>query len=111
MAPTLAIAHGPFWLKMISVFAVAGGVAKLFDWLDGLLSDEARVGLWYFLGDLPNDQEIDSWGLVLPKLIDKVFGLRALSVRFIVRSCIGSVIAVGLFTLIYVSVHSIESLI
>jgi hypothetical protein len=86
----------PFWIDSASVVVIAAGVAKAFEWFDGLISDDSRVALWYHLADIPSDEKIDSWGEIFPKLVDRVFGEKALSMKFFRRSCIASVLAVAL---------------
>ena len=93
------------WIDAASVVAVAVGVAKAFDWFDGLISDDSRVALWIYLADLPTDERIDSWATIFPKLIDKVFGERALSIKFFLRSCIASLLAVTACYLLYLRTH------
>jgi hypothetical protein len=90
------LSHWTPWIDGGSVVAVAYGVAKVFDYFEGLISDRSRVALWYHLADIPSDERIDSWGAVFPKLIDRVFGERALSWKFVSRSCIASLISVGI---------------
>jgi hypothetical protein len=88
------LSHWKLWIGAGSVVAVALGVAKAFEWFDGLISDKSRVALWYYLADVPSDEQIESWGSVFPKLIDRVFGPKALSWKFFLRSCIASALAV-----------------
>jgi hypothetical protein len=59
--------HWTPWIDAVSVAGVAVGVAKAFDWFDGLISDESRVALWIYMADVPSDERIDSWGRVFPK--------------------------------------------
>jgi hypothetical protein len=81
-----------------SVVGLAVGIAKVFEWFDGMISDEGRVALWMFLADVPSDDRIESWGNVFPQLIDRVFGPRALSLRFFFRSCVASLLALLIVT-------------
>jgi hypothetical protein len=83
-----------------SVVGVVVGVAKAFEWLDGMVNDAGREALSNQLRDAPSDERMDSWATVFPKLIDTVFGKRPLSWTFFVRSCIASVLAVSVVTLI-----------
>jgi len=89
------------WTDAASVVAVATGVAKMFDWFDGLISDESRVALWYYMADVPTDERIDSWGSVFPLLIDNIYGKRPWSLKFFFRSCISSIIATCVVAIIY----------
>src|ERR1700733_5493363 len=66
-----------------------------------MISDESRVTLWYHLADLPSDERIDSWTSVFPKLIDTVFGRKALSWKFLFRSYIASLLSVVIVGLFY----------
>jgi hypothetical protein len=99
-----SLSHWTPWIDAASVVAVAVGVAKAFDWFDGLISDESRVTLWYYLADVPSDERIESWGTVFPKLVDKVFGEKALSWKFVLRSCAASLIAVALMKLAFIAI-------
>jgi hypothetical protein len=95
----------PRWSLLLngaSIVATAYAIAKAFDWLDDLISDESRVALWYYLADFPSDERIESWASVFPKLIDKVFGRRAISWSFFFRSSIASVLAVSVLFFIIV---------
>src|ERR1700733_2783974 len=92
------LSHWTSWIDGASVVAVAVGVAKAFDWFDGLISDDSRVALWLHMANVPSNESIDSWANVFPKLIDRVFGTRALSWKFILRSCFASLIAVTVVT-------------
>jgi hypothetical protein len=83
------------WIDCASVVAVAYGVAKAFDYFEGLISDRSRVALWYYLADVPTDERIDSWGSVFPKLIDSIFGKSASSWKFVFRSCVSSIVALA----------------
>jgi hypothetical protein len=88
------------WIDGASICAVAVVVAKAFEWFDGLISDESRVTLWLYLADVPSDERIDSWATVFPKLIDKIYGPKVLSVRFLFRSTISSLLAVAITALL-----------
>jgi hypothetical protein len=89
------------WIDGASVVAVAYGVAKAFEWFDGLISDESRVALWMYMADVPSDERIDAWGQVFPQLIDRVFGSKALSWKFFYRSCLASLLAVLIVAFIF----------
>jgi hypothetical protein len=84
-----------------SGIAVAYGVAKAFDYFEGLISDRNRVALWYNLANVPDDERIESWGNVFPQLIDRVYGPKALSWQFFLRSCLVSLIASFSFAALY----------
>lgn len=92
-------------LRGATFVGIVGGVERGFNWFDGLLNDDARAGLSKWLKNVPGDEQIDSWVGVFPHLIDRVFGPKALSWRFILRSWIASFIAftiVLIFFLIFV---------
>lgn len=86
----------------VTVTGLATGTAKVFEWFDKMLNDKARLALSRWLKNLPRDPDLESWTLVFPKLIDRVFGPDALSLSFIFRSCIASVFAVTAVTLIWI---------
>jgi hypothetical protein len=79
-----------------TVFVVIGGVAGLFGWVEDGLSPEKRKELSAWLKGLRLDTGTKSWTALFPTLIDRIFGQRALSLKFILRSCIASTFA--LFT-------------
>ena len=54
-----------------------------------------------YLSNVPSEGQIESWGLVFPYLIDRVFGAKALSLRFFFRSCIASLLALLIVTPLY----------
>lgn len=85
----------------VSLAVVVTGVAKAFEWLDPMVSDKGRKALAHWLSNAPDDAKIDSWATVFPNLIDRVFGTRALSLKFFVRSCIASLIAITIVALLY----------
>jgi hypothetical protein len=87
-------------LKGVGFVGVVTGVAKAFDWLDGGISPEGRKRLFKWLKNLPEDELIDTWAAVFPNLIDRVFGERAFSWRFFLRSCVASLIAVATMTML-----------
>jgi len=88
-----------------SIVAVVVGVAKAFEWFDGMVSDAGRQALSNQLKNAPSDERIDSWATVFPRLIDRIFGERALSWKFFFRSCMASYIAVLSLTFLYSRVH------
>lgn len=83
-----------------TVFVIVGGIAKAFGWLEDGLSDPKRKALQEWLRK-SGDVGLGAWITVFPNLIDKVFGLRAYSWRFIARSCVASTIAVLLTTVFF----------
>jgi len=92
-------------LKGATFVGIVGGVERGFNWFDGLLNDNARSGLSNWLKNVPGDEQIDAWIRVFPNLIDRVFGPKAISWRFILRSCVASFVAfttVLIFFLIFV---------
>jgi hypothetical protein len=84
-----------------SVVAVVVFAAKTFEWLDPMVSDRGREAMTRWLSNAPDDAEIDSWATIFPRLIDRVFGARALSLKFLLRSCVASVLAVTSVTLLF----------
>ena len=81
------------------------GVAKAFEWFDGMVSDAGRQALTNQLKNAPSDERIASWTTVFPRLIDRVFGERAYSIRFFLRSGIASIIATAIVLLIRIRLH------
>lgn len=84
--------------KGLTLIGIVAGVAKGFEWADGGLSQESRFTLSKWLKSVPGEEQINAWASVFPNLIDRVFGRRALSWKFLFRSCIASVAAVTITT-------------
>ena len=96
--------HLKSWTALIdgvSLIAVVTGVAKAFEWFDGMVNDEGRQALTNQLKNYPTDERIDSWATVFPNLIDRVFGTRVLSPIFLMKSFYASMIAIILVRLVY----------
>jgi hypothetical protein len=53
---------------------------------------------------VPGQAQTNAWASVFPSLIDRVFGNRALSIKFFLRSCIASIVAVALILMIMITV-------
>jgi hypothetical protein len=87
-------------LDGVSFISLVVGVAKAFAWFDGMLNDSGRKVLGRYLNNLPPDDRIDSWGTVFPALIDRVFGTRPFSLGFFLRSCLASIVAVTITSLV-----------
>ena len=83
-----------------SIVGVVVGVAKAFEWFDGMVSDNGRQALNNLLRNAPFDERIGSWASIFPRLIDRIFGPNPLSLRFFGRSCLASSLAVLLMSLI-----------
>jgi hypothetical protein len=83
-----------------SIVLVVTGVAKTFEWFDGMVSNTGRQALSNQLKNAPSDKRIDSWASIFPRLIDRIFGPNALSLRFFCRSCVASFQAVLLTSLV-----------
>jgi hypothetical protein len=84
----------PHLLQGLTFFGIMGSVALAFEWADGGLSQESRAKLSLWLRSVPGAAQIDAWASVFPNLIDRVFGKKALSFKFFLRSCIASIAAV-----------------
>jgi hypothetical protein len=82
-------------LRGATFVGIVTGVAKGFKWFDKVLSPQGRSSLSLWLKNVPGDEQIDTWGNIFPDLINRVFGPRALSFRFIFRSCVASFLAVA----------------
>jgi len=98
--------HLKSWTALIdglSFIGIVTGVAKTFEWFDGMVSDEGRAALSGYLNNLPSDEQIDSWGSVFPELIDRVFGPKALSLRFVLSSFVSS--ALGYLAVLLVGIR------
>jgi len=90
----------PKLIDGITIVGVITGVAKAFEWFDGMLSEKGRVALSLKLANVPEDHDIDSWAAIFPNLIDKIFGRKAFSFKFFLRSSVASFIALFLVKLI-----------
>ncbi len=79
-----------------SVLVLAVSVAKTFEWFEGALNNETRVGVREWLTNIRTSELVKPWPTALADAINRIFGRRALSPRFIVRSSIASVLALFL---------------
>src|SRR5271163_2104118 len=95
-------------LDTVSVVGVATGTAKTFEWFEGMLSDQGRAALKSWLLNSAGADPTNSWGEVFPKLIDKVFGERALSWKFFARSCVASLVAVLIVALVAIRLQHVD---
>jgi hypothetical protein len=80
----------------------AVGIAKTFEWFNGMIGDSGRKSLSGWLRNSANLGGLDSWGAVFPMLIDRVFGEDPKSQKFFVRSCVASLIAVSAVVIVYI---------
>ena len=87
-------------LKGITLLGLAASVAKTFKWFDGILNDQTRGRLSKWLKNVPGDKQFDAWAAAPSRLIDRLFGERALSWGFFARSCVASLIAVALMAIL-----------
>lgn len=76
--------------------AIVIAVEKVFGWADAGMSQEGRARLTQWIKSVPGTDQIDAWASVFPNLVDKVFGSRAFSFKFFLRSCIASIAAVAI---------------
>ncbi len=91
------LSHLPHLLiQGATFFGIMVSVAKAFEWVDGGLSGESRTKLSLWLKSVPGVEQIDAWASIFPGLIDRVFGKKALSLKFFLRSCIASIAAVAI---------------
>lgn len=89
------------WIDGLSFVGIIASVVKGSDWLDSLLNDEGRAAIAKFLKSVPPTRLDKPWPTVLFGLIDRVFGERPFSVRFFLRSCLASILAVVVVWLVY----------
>ncbi len=100
----------PHLLQGATFFGIVAGVAKAFEWVDSGLSQESRTKLSLWLKSVSGQAQTNAWASVFPGLIDRVFGNRAFSIRFFLRSCIASVAAVALTETLTIAVLGKEAL-
>jgi hypothetical protein len=89
------------WIDGLSFVGIVTGVVKGSDWLDSMLNETGRKAISKWLKNVPSDAEDDSWPVALSGLIDRVFGERPFSLKFILRSFVASIIAVSIVWLVY----------
>jgi hypothetical protein len=89
------------WIDGLSFVGIVAGVVKGSDWLDSMLNDTGRAAITKWLKNVPSEAQDDSWPQALSGLIDRVFGERPFSLKFILRSFVASIIAVTLVWLVY----------
>lgn len=92
--PTTFLAYYAPIFRGASFVGIVTGVTKGFEWADGGVSAAGRIKLSRWLKNVPGDEQIDTWVNIFPKLIDHVFGPKALSWRFFLRSCVATLLAV-----------------
>ena len=88
------------WIDGATVVGIPVGAAKVAEWLEGILSPNGRTTLARWLTNT-SDPDSESGPSVFSNLIDRVFGTRAFSIKFFLRSCVASFIAVFLASVIY----------
>jgi hypothetical protein len=103
--PTALLNQHPVWTALVAATGVSAGIAKGFEWFDAALNDDSRFKLSLWLVNVPGDEQIDAWAMAFPNLIDRVFGPKALSLKFFARSCIASTIAVTLVGTVFCIHH------
>lgn len=81
-------------------FAIAAGFIGLFWKADEALSGPAREALGRWLQRLPVSAD-PNWPQVFAGMFDRIFGKRHLSWRCFFLSCLASLIAVGVLTLVW----------
>jgi len=96
-------------LRIASVPAVGGAIAKSFEWSESALSAKGKGVIATWLRNAPPESEFDIWPNALAHLIDRVFGTRAISRRFITRSCLASLLAMTLLLLLLLLVGGREA--
>jgi hypothetical protein len=92
------------YIDGLSIVGIVTGTAKLFEWLDGLLNDAGREAIGRWIRRVPSEWELASWPSEFSRVIDTVFGTRALSLRFFGRSCIASGFTTIIALLIYLRI-------
>lgn len=113
--PTMAemstlLSQLPHLLQGVTFFGIMVSVAKAFEWADGGLSQESRTKLSLWLKNVPGAPQINAWASVFPNLIDRVFGNKAFSFKFFIRSCIASIAAVVITEALSIAVLSRRAL-
>ncbi|MBV8113845.1 MAG: hypothetical protein JO300_03835 [Silvibacterium sp.] len=96
------------WETLIDGLTVTGvclGVSKTFEWFDGMVSDKARQDLSNWLLSSPKYTSTESWSAIFPALLDRIFGRKPFSLRFLFTSCLASFVAVGACTFGYIRIH------
>jgi hypothetical protein len=101
----------PTWLvRLIDIAglaAAATGIATAFEWVEGALNPAAKKAISDWLKNLPVESRFENWSSPLSHLIDHVFGPKPWSVKFFLRSCVASAIAVVVVSAIYYRAHPI----
>ena len=80
-----------FDLAMVAT--IAGTTAKTFEWFEAGLSDRGKQVISNWLQIIPASTKFDNWSTEASKLIDRVFGGKPLSFRFLGRSSLASLVA------------------
>jgi hypothetical protein len=98
--PTTLVSQHPVWAALAAAAAIAACVAKGFEWCDAALNDDSRFKLSLWLVSVPGGEQIDAWAGVFPNLIDRIFGRKALSWTFFLRSCVASFVAIAFVSIL-----------
>ncbi len=100
----MLLGQSAYLLHGLTFVGIVASVAKAFEWADGGLSPESRTTLSLWLKSVPGAAQIDGWACVFPNLIDRVFGKRAISLKFVLRSSIASIAAVAITETLMVAI-------
>lgn len=104
LSQTAYLLHG------LTFVGIVGTIAKAFEWADGGISEEGRMRLTLWLKNVPGTAQINAWASVFPGLIDRVFGRKAFSLKFVFRSIIASVVAVAIIEVLTLAIFGKKSI-
>ena len=90
-----------FLLYAASWVAITGGVWALFERAETVASDEARTAVSRWMKNLDPAGTLATWPETFAAVFDRVFGERHLSWKCFLRSCIASIVAVIIVTLLW----------
>ncbi len=88
--------------------ALCAFIYKLFEKGDDLINDDAKLGLAIWILNLKAPERMQSWPALFAHWFDKVFGKKHLTWRCFFRSCLASLAAVLLVTLVWAALRPQE---
>ncbi len=95
-------------ISLGTYLAVCGFIYKLFEKGDSLINEEAKGQLKNWILNLKAPEKMQNWPSMFANWFDRVFGDKHLSWKCFFRSCLASLAAVVLVTLIWVALRPQE---
>ncbi len=98
----------PQIVSLGTFLAICGFIYKLFEKGDVLINDDAKLQIAVWLLNLKAPERMQNWPTMFAHWFDRVFGEKHLSWKCFFRSCIASLAAVLLVTLVWAALRPDE---